>query len=134
MSEKTLRKNMIAALKEARMHPVAVENPCHPGTPDVNYVGGWVELKQLDAWPANPSTGVSIPHLTRQQVLWLGDRCVAGGNAYLLLQVGKEYLLFHGCSVKSINGSTRLSLKRMALAVWDSLADMKSELPGCLQK
>lgn len=78
------------------MDPVRVENPACPGTPDVNYKGGWIELKYADRWP--PLGGpLRIDHFTKQQRVWLTRRRAAGGLAFLLLKVGEgEWLLFDG--------------------------------------
>jgi|SRR6185436_3970508 len=49
-------------LLSAKLDPVRVENPIHPGTPDVNLcTGAWIELKCLACWPVRASTVVRIP-------------------------------------------------------------------------
>jgi hypothetical protein len=80
------------------VNAIAVENPIHPGTPDVNYVNGWIELKYLEKWPKNADLmPVKIGHFTPQQRIWLRKRSSYGGKVFLLLKVGKrEHLLFKG--------------------------------------
>ena len=94
MTEAYLRRQVINMLRP--FDPVAVENGAYPGTPDVNFIGGWVELKKLEAWPKRAETVVGIPHYTSQQRVWLLRRWTKGGLSLLLLQVGKEWLLFDG--------------------------------------
>lgn len=95
MAEKTMRQNVIKALRE--LDAISVENPVYPGTPDVNYIDGWIELKWMRRWPENADRSpVLIPHFTPQQRVWLARRWRKGGNAFLLLQVGLEWLLFDG--------------------------------------
>lgn len=69
----------------------------HEFVPDVAYclggISGWVELKHLSAWPVRQSTRVRVPSLKREQADWLMDWSRAGGEAWCLLQVGREYLL-----------------------------------------
>jgi len=83
-------------LEEARLDPVRVENPAMPGTPDVNYLHGWMELKQADKWP--PKGGpLRLKHPpTPEQRAWLLRRWMAGGIALLCLRVGQEWFLFSG--------------------------------------
>lgn len=86
-------------LVAAKLDPVRVENPIHPGTPDVNLrTGAWIELKAIAKWPARAATIVQIPHFTPQQRVWLLRRSLAGGQTYLLLEVvrTREWLLFDG--------------------------------------
>ena len=77
-----------------------VENPCLPGTPDVHYCWegrtGWLELKEIEDWPARPDTPVRIPHFTKEQRLWIWDYAEHKGVVRLLLRVrrAREYLLF----------------------------------------
>ena len=95
MSERSLRGNVVAALKP--LHAVPVENPVWPGTPDVSYAGGWIELKQVEQWPARAETVLKIDHYTPQQRIFAVKERRAGGACWMLLQVGRrELLLFDG--------------------------------------
>lgn len=102
MSERAMRKRVLRALKP--LHAVAVENPAHPGTPDVNYIEGWLELKKLKAWPKSDDAPVALEHFAPQQRIWLRNRTVMGGSSYMLLQVGNEWLLFTGRVAADIVG------------------------------
>jgi hypothetical protein len=118
MSEQTMRNRVVKALKplDAR----SVENRVGPGTPDVNYIGGWVELKWMKRWPKNADTSpVLLDHFTPQQRAWLRLRWKRGGRAYLLLQVGKEWLLFEGpWAAANLGRVTRPELRKGAIGSW----------------
>lgn len=87
-------------LLAAKLDPVRVENPIHPGTPDVNLCdGSWVELKCIECWPVRAATIVRIPHYTPQQRVWLYRRWLAApGSTFLILEVifEKQWLVFQG--------------------------------------
>ncbi len=87
-------------LVAAKLDPVRVENPIHPGTPDVNLANGfWIELKCVLAWPARESNLLRLPHFTPQQRVWLYRRWkYAPGSTHLLLEVraDRQWLLFDG--------------------------------------
>lgn len=104
MSEQHMRRVVVDSLREAGRDPISVENPAYPGTPDVNFVEGWVELKQLPEWPKKEATPVAVPHFTPQQRIWLLKRARAGGNIWLLLQVEKEWLLLDGATASEYLG------------------------------
>jgi len=88
-----MRQNVIRALKG--LDAVAVETKLEDGIPDVNYIGGWIELKWLRNWPKRPETPVKLGHdLMPHQRAWLRRRHRRGGRAWVLLQVGREWLLF----------------------------------------
>ena len=89
-----MRQRVVKALKP--LDAFSVENPCRPGTPDVNYMEGWMELKHKYEWPKRAATTVRLDHFTPQQRLCLMKRWHAGGNSFLLLQVGDDWLLFDG--------------------------------------
>lgn len=111
-----MRQVVIDALRG--LDPISVENPAYPGTPDVNYVEGWIELKQAECWP--PRGGVlRIDHFTPQQRVWLMRRALKGGNVWLLLQVGKQWLLFSGKDgAKYVGNEPRETLEAVALKNW----------------
>ena len=94
MSERDQRTTVTNLLKQ--WDAVAVENPVHPGTPDVNCILGWVELKWLRSWPSRADSIVKVEHFSPQQKVWLTRRWIKGGSVWLLLQCGTEWLLFDG--------------------------------------
>lgn len=113
MSERTMRGRVVRDLKS--LNAIAVENPALPGTPDVNYVEGWIELKQLPEWPAREETTVNVSTFTPQQRVWHLRRRMAGGISWLLLQVGQEFLLIDGAQAAlSLGHVTRRELVKLS--------------------
>lgn len=115
--ETSMRRRVVEALRP--LHAVAVENSVHPGTPDVNYAGGWIELKSLDRWPTREDTPVRIDHFTNVQKIWIRGRTKVGGRIHVLLRVGREWLLFSGESaVVNLGVSVRSWLVEVAERTW----------------
>lgn len=134
MREFRLRRLVCNRLKEMRQDPISVENKAYPGTPDVNYVGGWIELKSMDRWPVREATIVKIEHFTREQRIWLRRRIQKGGRTHLLLSVGKEWLLFRGdVAADHVGLVDREKLQAIATATWPSAPSAK-ELLAALEK
>ena len=92
MSESAMRRRVVSLLRP--LDAISVENPVYPGTPDVNFADGWIELKHLHRWPASDMTTVRIMHFTAQQRVWLLRRWRAGGSAWMIVQVGMDWMLF----------------------------------------
>ena len=117
MSERGMRKDVLKALR--RINGIAVENPALPGTPDVNYVEGWIELKWIRTWPKGGDTVVRLDHYTRQQRVWAFRRRRAGGQAWLLLRCRTEWILLDGAvAALIINKATKAELIERAAAYW----------------
>ncbi len=133
MSESSQRRTVNRLLKP--LHAIPVENTVGVnGCPDVNYTGGWIELKWLRAWPKRPLTKVRIEHFTMEQRRWLSKRCSAGGDAYLLLQVQREWLLFIGTDAADCVGTTtRAELYDSVCARWTNGLKRESFI-ACLQR
>jgi hypothetical protein len=129
--EKTLRKNVLQILsKDLDAKPV--ENVAWPGYPDVEYIGGVMELKRIPRWPATDSI-VRIPHFSPQQKVFLARRCRKGGKAWLLLQVGKEYFLFEGDSLSGLGKSwTQQDIRECCDIFFFDLNDLRENLIECL--
>lgn len=109
---KKLRPHLVAA----KLDPVRVENPIHPGTPDVNLVCGWVELKSMPSWPVRAKSLLKISHFTAQQRVWLYRRWrFAPGSTYLLLEIreDKQWLLFDGDVAAKIVGDATAAQHRI---------------------
>jgi len=106
--EQEQRQKLVKALTKAGFDATSVENPAYPGTPDIQFIGGWIECKYLEDWPVRKTSTVRIPHFTQQQRVWLLRRELARkklpkelricGRCYLILYISKtrEWLLFDG--------------------------------------
>lgn len=99
-AESLMWKRVRPILAMAKLDPVRVENPIHPGTPDVNLADGrWIELKSVPSWPKRVDRVLRIRHFTPQQRVWLYRRWkYAPGTTFLLLEVRsiQQYLVFDG--------------------------------------
>lgn len=116
-----LESNLNARLMKAMrgLHPVRVENPACPGTPDINYSGGWIESKILNRWPADPQAVVKCDHFTPQQRVWHKRRAVAGGVSYVVIQIEQDVLVLRGNDAADLLGKVnRAKLLKLALAVY----------------
>ena len=92
------RQLLVKALNKRKVHAISVENPAYPGTPDVAYIEGWVELKYAKVWPVRKATPLRFEHFTPQQRCWLIEHWISGGAAWLCVQVTKtrDWLVFDG--------------------------------------
>jgi hypothetical protein len=104
-------------LVAAKLDPVRVENPIHPGTPDVNLANGWwIELKCILRCPVRAGTLLRIDHFTQQQRVWLYRRWkYAPGSTYLLLEVraDRQWLLFDGDIAAKVVGRATVAGHRV---------------------
>ncbi len=131
-AESAMWQKVRPVLLAAKLDPVRVENPIHPGTPDVNLCDGrWIELKCIAAWPARATSPVRIPHYTPQQRVWLYRRWkYAPGSTLLLLEVRTEgqWLLFDGDVAAKVVGRATTSEHRTSARAVLAERDL-SELP-----
>lgn len=122
MSEYDIRGRIVKALRP--LDAISVENPAYPGTPDVNFIEGWLELKWLPKWPAREDTVVSLEHFTQQQRVWLFRRHRLGGNVWLLLKVERQWMLFTGTQAATVVGKVcRKELEAAAHRIWPNKLD-----------
>lgn len=87
----------------ASLDPVCIESPkTGLGIPDVNFIGGWFECKNLDAWPKNADINpVKFKHpLSKEQGIWLYRRARAGGLAMVCAKVSCSWFFFDGIWIK----------------------------------
>jgi len=134
-SESAMWQKVRPILVAAKLDPVRVENPIHPGTPDVNLADGrWIELKCIAEWPARTTSLVQIRHYTPQQRVWLYRRWrYVPGSTLLLLEVrtDRQWLLFDGdVAARVVGRSTTAEHRKSARAVLHECE--LSELPKVL--
>lgn len=102
-----------------------LEDLLDKGTPDVVYClrwlhelprSGWIELKKLPRWPGE-RTDVRLPHYSVAQAEFLESWGKSGSGAFLLAQIGSEFLLFPWAHAKEIQrGVTRAIMRGMVVA------------------
>lgn len=135
MSEKTLwinlRKKMVPRYwAEATRHEDAYQR----GIADVSFVlndytirngetvilnhgfgkHGWMELKFRGMAPIRQSTACKIPHYTDDQRKWLKAKGDAGGMTFLLLQLGRSFMLFDHVTCQDVGLITTKRLRDTA--------------------
>lgn len=81
-----------------RVRAWRVENQITSGMADTVCINNrgtsfWMELKALDEWPKRASTKPLKDAFEKGQLPFLKEWISNGGKAYVLLKVGKEYLL-----------------------------------------
>ena len=119
MSESGMRGNVTKTLRSLGLDPIAVENPIFPGTPDVNYVQGWIELKWLRNWPKRATSPVVLKEYSQEQRLWIRRRTMAGGKCFLLVQCKREWLLFTHPVTWDMDTYTKAQMIEKAVKYWD---------------
>lgn len=128
-----MRRRLVRCLAELAAFPV--ENLVIPGTPDIFYTKGCIECKYVKAWPKEIKTPLRIPTFTNQQRIFLKRWCGHGGQAYFMIQIGQEWLLFWGMVAATVVGSLpRAEMYNQALRVWKTVADMEKEILECLSR
>lgn len=106
------------------LDPIRVENSVLAGTPDVNFIGGWMELKWSKEWPKREDSIVPLDHFTPQQRVFALRRWRAGGVSLVMWTVGGVWMLFDGQTAAKILGKVpRVDLEAQALRVWKPLDD-----------
>lgn len=118
----TLRQQCLRSERPAP-HWDRVENIAGSGTPDLSW--GWdcgeghIELKHRYDVPVGELTPVTLPTITAHQRLWWRQRWEAGANAFVLLRLANEFLLFPGLWAAHNLGNTHYQgLLAHAAGVW----------------
>jgi hypothetical protein len=116
MSEESMWGRVRKAIK--RLDPNRVENRVGAGTPDTNYVEGWVELKWVRKTPKKGGV-VVIEHWSAEQRIWHTKRRKAGGRSFVLLKIATTWMIFDGLVAVEILGKVnQVELEKGAIQVW----------------
>lgn len=105
-----------------RLHAQRIESPITPSFPDVEYVGGTVELKYEKEWPKRSTTNLNVKSVKRnpRQRNWWKRRCSSGGRCFVLLRVADDWLLFWGMDASELLCySNKLKLIERAIKHWE---------------
>lgn len=99
----------------APLDPVPIENlltgETGVGMPDVEFIGGWAELKWKSEWPKRPRTPLRLDHYTQDQRDWLMRRWERGERTFLVLQIGQEWFFFSAPAAQRVGYLTRQELR-----------------------
>jgi len=122
----TLRPHLVS------LDPQRVENSCTPGCPDTEFIGGWMELKEI-VMPKRKAPILKVPKYVQEQRVWAVQRHRHGGKVWFLLKIGHVWLLFKGEVAATVVG--RCSLEETIAAAhrkWERSVNGK-ELLECLR-
>ena len=68
-----------------------------PGYPDIEFVGGHIELKYVPAYPKRKYiTPIRCAHFTPIQRAWIRRRAKYGGRVFVLIRVEDDWFLLPG--------------------------------------
>jgi hypothetical protein len=104
--ETVLNGHLMTALRWFRLDPQRIENVVGEGTPDIEFVGGWIESKFLWEWPRRPDTIIHIRHFTTEQRAWHVRRAAFGGISFVALEVEDDLLIIKGDKAARMIGNT----------------------------
>ena len=126
--ELRLRRELVKILKPLNAQPV--ENIVKVGCPDIEYHGGWIEVKRTREWPVRAETIIRLDHdLTPEQRTWINRRTRVGGTVWVLIQIDRTYLLLEGADAAFYVGKvTRKDLESIADGVCIGLAELRRKL------
>ena len=127
--EAAFRSRIVKLLKP--LHAMPVENPVWPGSPDISYAGGWIELK-IEKWTRrNGELVLPLDHLTPQQKLWMYLRWQAickyrlSEALHLMVATEDEIFVLHGTNVHSCQEKDRRWWQQASWVIQRSEADKK---------
>ena len=134
-TESQLRSNVLLILRQEGLDARPVENPIDPGFPDIEYIGGVLELKACPSWPARASTALRLDHYTQEQRIWHSRRWRKGGRVFVLVQIGSEFLLFNGLVASEVLGLVpQAELRSRSCYQFASLSDLRRDLAPALRE
>jgi hypothetical protein len=112
-----VRQEIIKKLRE--LDPVAIENSVGLGTPDINYIGGWMELKYIKNYPKRSNTKIRLRHFTKVQRNWIKRRYLKGGNVCVLLRIERDWYLFKYPNTHLLGELDKEEMKEKSTAFWE---------------
>jgi len=89
MLEKNLVKNLMRILEEDDKAPFRIENLISKGTPDIGYVGGFIEAKI----GKRTAAGAIVANISPEQKAWHRRFQASGGVSFFVAQCGKRYYM-----------------------------------------
>lgn len=100
-----------------------VENQCRESMPDVNGINRngvdfWLELKALHVWPKRATTCPLKGAFQKGQIAWGLARNSWGGQSFVLLRVGKDWLLMYPW--REMEEATQAQLRACAIVTTDN--------------
>lgn len=119
MAESQTRSRFMRMIHILDPHPIENMLSIEKGMPDVEFIGGWAEIKWLPRWPMRKDTPVRIPHYTDDQRRWLRERQAAGERCFLVLQIRREWFVWDADGAQTIGHQTRQEMIDGALAYWN---------------
>ena len=122
-----LRAGLYSVVSPKNLRLQRVETGCAVGVPDVAYsvkwkrrkAGGWIELKRVKEYPKRSSTVIRLTKFTKEQKLFIRLHGRITKNAFLLVQVERDWYLFDHIHIDKIGETaTRSDWELYAVNFW----------------